>query len=1570
MAGKASTTLSWQRDCGTAGQRRRGAVLLAGLLLALALICLLPSVASATVSAGPNDAGTGADVTGVGTIAWSNPGNVTTTGVATATLNNATSHYLRGTGYGFTSLSVPTGATIEGIAVTVARWASGSNVADSRVCLVKNGTVQSGTGQNLASGTNWSTTSGSTATYGGASNLWNNTWASSDITNANFGVAISTSNTNFGSRTASVDYIRVTVYYSVGLTVGFTASSKTFDGTTDATISSPVITSGVIGSDDVTVAVAGGATGTFASASVGTGKSVSAAASDFTLGGTSASKYAITTVTSTTADITARPITVTAVTSTRTYDGTTSSGGTPTLTGTLAAGDAATRTQTFDTKNVGTNKTLTPAIAFTSGSASNYAITLTNNTTGSITARAITVTAVTSSKTYDGTTSSSGTPTLTGTLGTGDAATRSQAFDTIHVGTNRTLTPAITFTSGSASNYSITLVNNTTGSITARAITVTAVTSSKTYDGTTASSGTPTLTSGTLATGDAATYSQTFANANVGTNKTLTPLASFTTGVASDYNITYANNTTGSITARPITVTAVTSTKAYDGTTSSSDTPTLTGTLGAGDAATRSQTFNNASIGINKTLTPAIAFTSGSASNYSITLTSVATGSITARPITVTAVTSTKTYDGTMSSSGTPALTSGTLATGDAATYSQTFASADAGTTKTLTPAISFTTGSASNYDITLVSVATGTITARPITVTAVTSSKTYDGTTSSSGTPTLTSGTLATGDAATYSQTFANADVGTSKTLTPLATFTSGSASNYDITYTDDTTGVITSRAITVTAVTSSKTYDGTTSSSGTPTLSSGTLGAGDAATYSQAFDTRHVGTDKTLTPLATFTSGSASNYDITYTDDTTGSISTRPITVTAVTSSRAYDGTVTSSDTPTLSFGTLGAGDSATLSETFDSANVGTDKTLTPLATFTAGTASDYDITYLDDTTGVISAAQLTVSFTAADKTYDGDADAAISSPAIDSGRIAPDVVSVGLAAGATGSFASKNVGLAKTVSAATSAFELSGADAGNYAVGTVVDDTADISARPITVTAGTDSRTYEGSTDSSVIPTLTSGTIATGDDAALSQTFDTKDVGTGKTLTPAIDFTTGSASNYDIALTPVTTGEISAAALTITAKDRSKTYGDALDLGATEFTAGGLVTGESIASVTLASTGAAEGADVGAYDVIASAAVAGPGTSLGNYDVGYDKGTLTVDPRALTITADDQAKILSQTFTFTGTEFTTSGLASGQSVTSATIDSLGAPAAAAVGAYDITIANAVAGPGTDFGNYDVSYVKGTFTVAESVQHITASAPGGHGTITPAAKDVAWGAPSGDFTVTPNAGYHLASLTDNGVEVTAAVADGTYAIAAVTADHTLVATFATNGAMPTSTVTGAVKGWSKRPVSLEFIGHPGAGGIPIAYTEYRLNGGAWNKGGSVKIARQGTTTVEYRAVGEDGITQAPAGKVRVRVDTRRPRIVAQPATGPARSQAKMKFRVVDPMPGCGQALVRLVIADFSGHILSRASTIPVPANKWCWVKISTGSLAPGVYHVSLRPMDIAGNFQRTVTDSSLTVR
>ncbi len=96
----------------------------------------------------------------------------------------------------------------------------------------------------------------------------------------------------------------------------------------------------------------------------------------------------------------------------------------------------------------------------------------------------------------------------------------------------------------------------------------------------------------------------------------------------------------------------------------------------------------------------------------------------------------------------------------------------------------------------------------------------------------------------------------------------------------------------------------------------------------------------------------------------------------------------------------------------------------------------------------------------------------------------------------------------------------------------------------------------------------------------------------------------------------------------AITITASDQSKQYGQELDLGTTAFaiTAGTLLEGDSITGVTLSSAGAAAGATVtGSPYAITPSLPTGIDTI--KYAITYLDGALTINTVPLTVKADDK-------------------------------------------------------------------------------------------------------------------------------------------------------------------------------------------------------------------------------------------------------------------------------------------------------------------------------------------------------
>jgi hypothetical protein len=273
-------------------------------------------------------------------------------------------------------------------------------------------------------------------------------------------------------------------------------------------------------------------------------------------------------------------INVTALTTTcsitaanKTYDGTTAATVSKYTVSPLLVEDTVTcssgmgGTTTFADKNVGNNKTVTATGLKLGGKdAGNYVLSITTATAiANITPLAITVTAATNTKQYDGTTSAAGVPTIAPALATGDTPNFTEAYTTKNAGSGLMLIPSGSVNdNNSGNNYAVTFVNNTTGVITTRAITVTAATNSKGYDGTTSVTATPTITSGALQGTDTANFTETYDTKNVGTGKTLTPSGTVTDGNSgNNYTYTFITNATGAITARAVTVTADAKSKVY-----------------------------------------------------------------------------------------------------------------------------------------------------------------------------------------------------------------------------------------------------------------------------------------------------------------------------------------------------------------------------------------------------------------------------------------------------------------------------------------------------------------------------------------------------------------------------------------------------------------------------------------------------------------------------------------------------------------------------------------------------------------------------------------------------------------------------------------------------------------------------------------------------------------------------------------------------------------------------------------------------------------------------------------------
>ena len=175
----------------------------------------------------------------------------------------------------------------------------------------------------------------------------------------------------------------------------------------------------------------------------------------------------------------------------KTYDGTAVGGGSISLKG-VVSGDTVTATATsytFDSKNIGTGKTVTAlGITLSGASSGNYFVASSATGTANITAMTLSYRVHANDKVYDGTTDAVGSIELTNKI-SGDsvsATAESYTFADKNVGMDKIVTANnITLSGTDAKNYTIVSHGNGVADITAKIIIPHVTANNKTYDATT-----------------------------------------------------------------------------------------------------------------------------------------------------------------------------------------------------------------------------------------------------------------------------------------------------------------------------------------------------------------------------------------------------------------------------------------------------------------------------------------------------------------------------------------------------------------------------------------------------------------------------------------------------------------------------------------------------------------------------------------------------------------------------------------------------------------------------------------------------------------------------------------------------------------------------------------------------------------------------------------------------------------------------------------------------------------------------------------------------------------------------
>ena len=375
----------------------------------------------------------------------------------------------------------------------------------------------------------------------------------------------------------------------VELTIHISADNKVYDGTTDAVVpAGSVIVNGLASGVDVNVMIANAR---FDTKNVGNGKLVTAAIS---ITGTNAVYYAVNTIVTTIANVTAKAIAITADAKTKTY-GDDDPLFTATVTsGSIAPGDFASGTLTREA-GAGVGVYSIHKGSYTYGGNYNESYGPANLT---ITQLAVMITPVSGQTKVTGVADPVFVFLFSPALVSGDSfsgALSRQPGETVG---NYSFTLG---TLSAGSNYSLSIATAPQFSITAgtRAITVTVtILQSKIYgasDPVFTYSVSPALESGDSFTGALSRLS----GENAGTYACT--LGSLSAGAKYSIIFVPANFT---IMAKPITVTAVVHTKTYNASTASTGIPTVSPALVGSDVAGFIQKFNNKLVGTSKILTP------------------------------------------------------------------------------------------------------------------------------------------------------------------------------------------------------------------------------------------------------------------------------------------------------------------------------------------------------------------------------------------------------------------------------------------------------------------------------------------------------------------------------------------------------------------------------------------------------------------------------------------------------------------------------------------------------------------------------------------------------------------------------------------------------------------------------------------------------------------------------------------------------------------------------------------------------------------------------------------------------
>ena len=241
---------------------------------------------------------------------------------------------------------------------------------------------------------------------------------------------------------------------------------------------------------------------------------------------------------------------------------------------------------------------------------------------------ALSISATSASKTYDGTTAARASAVIADGIlyGTDSISGGTFNFDNKNAGTDKhVIVSAVNINDGNGgNNYDVTYVDNTSSTINKKLLTITALADSKVYDGRLWSDLKP-LVSGRVSGDSIAGLSQSFTDKNAGTGKTIVVDGAYKIrdgNGGNNYQIVVLDNHSGVITPKALLISTVANTKVYDGGITSASKPVVTG-LAYGDRVTGLfQQYADKTVGDNKALVVRDGYVvrdGNSGNNYTVT---------------------------------------------------------------------------------------------------------------------------------------------------------------------------------------------------------------------------------------------------------------------------------------------------------------------------------------------------------------------------------------------------------------------------------------------------------------------------------------------------------------------------------------------------------------------------------------------------------------------------------------------------------------------------------------------------------------------------------------------------------------------------------------------------------------------------------------------------------------------------------------------------------------------------------------------------------------------------------------